>query len=1184
MQKSLLYFSASILLGAALVFNTFAQSEKQVSETISRASMDDSGMGLYTKYINSKGHEPEGIQPSPRPCSAGKSINLYFEMENQNDDTFEGQYGFAIFKAYYKINNSLMDKKPKSQYEIDAIIYESPSITIAKGESFAEKILTDPLPYKKADLLERQIFPIFKEKGGEWKIVGTSFPELWVTILYIDLVLNSEITSSAKEVNIDQEFTVSAKVSDNRDSANPEDIKVGLFIADPTVGRPVAPSFPDRNYDFFTNINYDRKGDTFYCKVPNSVPSGKYILAIHINGVNSIANGYSNEPQYTETIILKVNNPTIESRFDYASLSFDLWSTDPELKNQYKTGSGIKYIKTNTNSVGVDTQGQWGIAISKKANREDIDPDTDMVVLHESEVMTLAPNSSYNIGDKATNPIPSAFGDSQAYLYPIFRANASEQWYLSKKPLAINVKKEIENEKPIGLTTSNLRRYSNPSSIETSPLGVRLGERLKLYFDMKNDNKKVFEGQYGFALFRGYNMINSVEPVKKPKSEFQIQEIIYEGSSISIAPGESFSDSIFSNSIPNQEDLLGHMSIFPIFKEKGGEWKIIGEYFPDLHARIVYTDIVLNSEITSTSNNLIPEEEFVVTAFAVDNRIDAKPEDMKVGLFYDKLSSKLALTAPDTSYYEVKYIDCRREGEKFYCKIPSNVPTGDYFLKLYTTDGTETIFPEEPYGYISYDNEIKVHLQNDKEKEEFYQAHFWFNLSHYDTSNGHNYFIGSGIRNLTMYTSSAGVKTEGQWGVAITKKSEYSDIDPKTDMLVLYKSPKMELQPEISYAMDILETAPIPLEYANARAYLRPVFRENDSEQWRLVSEHSFPISVLGENLHLKDYVETPANIETIYQDQILEIYAPIYEPAELAEDGIIVEYAVAYFENYRSPGKDLPLFIMEGTYINNVFKVKLPSNAAQNYEASLFNGTAIVYRENGGAWKKLPATNKLDYNGKKHDLSSESATHNLILSQNITIDNETTHSLRTLRASDNMMVNAVYTNIDNNNFNGTIAVFIEKGTESYIIGQIEVADLASDEVRTTQIECSLPTVASSGDYQLSIVARSNSSDEWQEVLQETTEVQSNIEISVRSVTGIEDAENDQTFSVYPNPVVDVLNIKSERSMQSVELYNLAGSMIMKLNNAGNEQAIRMNEYPNGLYIVRIKTNNGTTVKKIKKN
>lgn len=1183
MRKSLLYFSASILLGAALVFNTSAQSEKQASETISRATMDDSGMGLHTKYINSKGHEPEGIQPSPLPCSAGKSINLYFEMENQNDDTFEGQYGFAIFKAYYMINSTQTALKPKSEYEIEAIIYESPSITIAKGESFTEKVLTEPLPYTKADLPERQIFPIFKEKGGEWKIVGTSFPELWVAISRTDLTLNSEITSSAKEVNIDQEFTVSAKVSDNRDAANPEDVKVGLFIANPTVGRPVAPSFPDRNYDFFTNINYDRKGDTFYCKVPDNIPSGKYILAIHINGVNSIANGYSNEPQYAEAIILKVNNPTIESRFDYASLSFDLWSTDPELKNQYKTGSGIKYIKTNTNSVGVDTQGQWGVAISKKANREDIDPDTDMVVLHESEVMTLAPNSSYNIGNEATNPIPSAFGDSQAYLYPIFRANASEQWYLSKKPLAINVKKEIEDEEPIGLATSNFRWNSDPS-ITTSPMERYAGQQVKLFFDMKNENERTFEGQYGFALFKAYYMINSTQMGKKPKREFEIQTIIYEGSSISVASGEAFSDSILTNPLPSEIAMLGDMSIFPIFKEKDGEWQIIGEYFPDIYAYIRYSDIVLNSEITSTSDKLMPNEEFVVTAFAVDNRADAKPEDMKIGLFYKKKTPSRTITTFGVNYFHAGNLDCRREGEKFYCKIPDNVPSGEYFLKVYTTDGSKTIFPEEVNGYIPYRNELKIEFKNNKIEEEFYQAHFWFDFSYHDQSNKHQYFVGNGIRNLFLYTSSAGVKTEGQWGVAITKKSEYSDIDPKTDMLVIYESPKMELQPEISYAMDTLETAPIPLEYANARAYLRPIFRENDSEQWRLVSQHSFPISVLGENLHLMDYVEIPANIETIYQDQILEIYAPIYEPAELAEDGIIVEYAVAYFENYRSPGRDLPLFIMEGTYIDNVFKVKLPSNATQNYEASFLNGTAIVYRENGGAWKKLPATNKLDYNGKKHDLSSESATHNLILSQNITIDNETAHSLRTLRASDNMMVNAVYTNIDSDNFDGTIAVFIEKGTESYIIGQIDVTNLASSEIRTTQIECSLPTNASDGNYQLSIVARSNNSDEWQEVLQETTEVQSNIEISVRSVTGIEDAENDQTLSVYPNPVVDVLNIKSERSMQSVELYDLSGSMLMKQNNAGNEQTIRMNEYPNGLYIVRIKTDNGTTVKKVKKN
>jgi len=62
------------------------------------------------------------------------------------------------------------------------------------------------------------------------------------------------------------------------------------------------------------------------------------------------------------------------------------------------------------------------------------------------------------------------------------------------------------------------------------------------------------------------------------------------------------------------------------------------------------------------------------------------------------------------------------------------------------------------------------------------------------------------------------------------------------------------------------------------------------------------------------------------------------------------------------------------------------------------------------------------------------------------------------------------------------------------------------------------------------------------------------------------------TVVLFPNPVVDVLNIISEQAIATVRIYNLAGQLVVH----GNRNYVDMSTLPRGTYVVRIVFENGT--------
>lgn len=84
----------------------------------------------------------------------------------------------------------------------------------------------------------------------------------------------------------------------------------------------------------------------------------------------------------------------------------------------------------------------------------------------------------------------------------------------------------------------------------------------------------------------------------------------------------------------------------------------------------------------------------------------------------------------------------------------------------------------------------------------------------------------------------------------------------------------------------------------------------------------------------------------------------------------------------------------------------------------------------------------------------------------------------------------------------------------------------------------------------------------------------------VTTATGIENAATDQ-LNIYPNPATDVLYIQSPSLVKSVQVMDMSGKLLIKQETqiTGNVQ-VSVNELSQGVYFVKIETEEGTYTKK----
>ena len=86
-------------------------------------------------------------------------------------------------------------------------------------------------------------------------------------------------------------------------------------------------------------------------------------------------------------------------------------------------------------------------------------------------------------------------------------------------------------------------------------------------------------------------------------------------------------------------------------------------------------------------------------------------------------------------------------------------------------------------------------------------------------------------------------------------------------------------------------------------------------------------------------------------------------------------------------------------------------------------------------------------------------------------------------------------------------------------------------------------------------------------------------EITVKVKTsGIE--ENSMDAKLYPNPTQGYLTIEAI-GMQHISIHNVIGQMVFDATTDSDNTTIDMTQFGNGIYTVRIATNDGTCVKRV---
>lgn len=71
----------------------------------------------------------------------------------------------------------------------------------------------------------------------------------------------------------------------------------------------------------------------------------------------------------------------------------------------------------------------------------------------------------------------------------------------------------------------------------------------------------------------------------------------------------------------------------------------------------------------------------------------------------------------------------------------------------------------------------------------------------------------------------------------------------------------------------------------------------------------------------------------------------------------------------------------------------------------------------------------------------------------------------------------------------------------------------------------------------------------------------------------------DESIAIYPNPVSNVLNIKTNNSVISIELYSVLGTQVFKTTKPVSQ--IDASRYQSGIYLLKVVTNKGEITKKI---
>lgn len=69
---------------------------------------------------------------------------------------------------------------------------------------------------------------------------------------------------------------------------------------------------------------------------------------------------------------------------------------------------------------------------------------------------------------------------------------------------------------------------------------------------------------------------------------------------------------------------------------------------------------------------------------------------------------------------------------------------------------------------------------------------------------------------------------------------------------------------------------------------------------------------------------------------------------------------------------------------------------------------------------------------------------------------------------------------------------------------------------------------------------------------------------------------NNNTVQISPNPSNDVLNIKSDKTISNIEIYNIQSQVLKTINTQNKELSFSVSDLPNGLYFIKAELIDGT--------
>lgn len=75
--------------------------------------------------------------------------------------------------------------------------------------------------------------------------------------------------------------------------------------------------------------------------------------------------------------------------------------------------------------------------------------------------------------------------------------------------------------------------------------------------------------------------------------------------------------------------------------------------------------------------------------------------------------------------------------------------------------------------------------------------------------------------------------------------------------------------------------------------------------------------------------------------------------------------------------------------------------------------------------------------------------------------------------------------------------------------------------------------------------------------------------------------EKDNSISIYPNPTNSLINIKCENNIKSIELYDVQGRVLVTKMVSDNKEILDISDKANGIYFLKITSQNGIKVEKL---